>query len=58
MIRLKNFVYKSLKFELVTPCLCRRSSVMVEAIVIAVLMAGTAGVAWLIADYLHLPLDV
>jgi len=31
---------------------------MVEAIVIAVLMAGTAGVSWLIADFLHLPLDV
>ena len=31
---------------------------MVEAILIAVLMSGTAGVSWLIADYLHLPLEV
>ncbi len=31
---------------------------MVEAILIAVLMAGTAGVSWLIADLLHLPLEL
>ncbi len=31
---------------------------MVEAFLIAVLMAGTAGVSWLIADFLHLPLDI
>ncbi len=31
---------------------------MVEAIVIAVLMAGTAGASWLVADFLHLPLEL
>jgi|GEM_PF-1899473 hypothetical protein len=31
---------------------------MVEAILIAVLMAGTAGVSWLIADLLHQPLEI
>lgn len=31
---------------------------MVEAILIAVLMAGTAGVSWVIADFLHLPLEI
>lgn len=31
---------------------------MVEAILIAVLMAGTAGLSWLIADFLHLPLEI
>jgi hypothetical protein len=31
---------------------------MVEALLIAVLMAGTAGVSWLIADFLHLPLEI
>jgi hypothetical protein len=31
---------------------------MVQAILIAVLMSATAGVSWLIADYLHLPLEV
>jgi hypothetical protein len=31
---------------------------MVEAILIAVLMAGTAGISWVVADFLHLPLDI
>jgi hypothetical protein len=31
---------------------------MVEAILIAVLMAGTAGLSWVIADLMHLPLEI
>ncbi|MDR6827281.1 hypothetical protein J2X48_000999 [Bosea sp. BE271] len=31
---------------------------MVEAILVAVLMAGTAGLSWVIADFLHLPLEI
>lgn len=31
---------------------------MVEAILVAVLMAGTAGLSWVIADVLHLPLEI
>lgn len=58
VIRLKNFIYRSLKFELVAAARSGRSSVMFEAILIAVLMAGTAGVSWLVADILHLPLEI
>lgn len=31
---------------------------MVEAILVAVFMAGTAGLSWVIADVLHLPLEI
>lgn len=31
---------------------------MVEAILVAVLMAGTAGLSWVIADLMHLPLEI